>query len=866
MNRNLSNELPFKNCSDYQIRYEMLQFTERFFQMCENNNLSEQMHKVMNIVNSENFNFKYYTEHSIQSSVLSHKPNAFKVFHLNIRSIELHKVELAFYLEIIKSEFQVIMLTETGNANIASIEACFTEYEFFLNPPNRNKGGAGILVRKNCFSEINVIDEYETNLICPCTKCEIESKFLRLKSQKLEIIVGAIYRHPDGKTTHFNEKWQNTFKNLKDNEICIVGGDINIDLININCEQVSNYLDNIMSVNMYPVIQAPTRFTDRSSTLIDHILVKLPAKYINNKVTAGNLIHDLTDHLPNFVFIDFTIPLILNRPYIRLLTKRKIASYKAKFLEIKPLLSINNNEICTPDVNNCFTDFIENLGNIYNDNFPLTKLSRQKAKDYLKPHITSGIRQSITDRNRLYKKYLENKSDYNYNKWKNKRNNVTNIIQAAEISHVKEQLNNRGNKSKSLWKLFGKILNNKQKGNTKVSKLNINGKTINNSHDISNAFNKFFCEIGPELASKIDVNNNFYNYMPSKIKDSIFLHIITLNEVKKEISKLDPKKSPGYDDVTAKFLQISEDLIATPLCQICNMSMSSGIYPDKLKIAKVIPIYKKGSKSDVSNYRPISVLSCINKIYEKLLCKRLYKFLSIKKCLYKYQFGFRENHSTLQALIETVDNIKSDIDNNNIVCGIFADLSKAFDTVDHSILIKKIDYYGIRGVANELIDSYLTNRKQYVQVNGSKSEYLPITCGVPQGSVLGPLLFLLFINDIVYSCPAAKLVIFADDTSVFFSNKSIAQLIVQAELTLRQLMKWFEANRLTLNTSKSNFIIFRTIRRKIGDLPDKINIFGKDVHRTDKIKYLGVLIDEHLTWKYHITELRNSLRRYFPIF
>ena len=758
------------------------------------------------------------------------------------------------------------MLTETGNANIASIEACFTEYEFFLNPPNRNKGGAGILVRKNCFSEINVIDEYETNLICPCTKCEIESKFLRLKSQKLEIIVGAIYRHPDGKTTHFNEKWQNTFKNLKDNEICIVGGDINIDLININCEQVSNYLDNIMSVNMYPVIQAPTRFTDRSSTLIDHILVKLPAKYINNKVTAGNLIHDLTDHLPNFVFIDFTIPLILNRPYIRLLTKRKIASYKAKFLEIKPLLSINNNEICTPDVNNCFTDFIEHLGNIYNDNFPLTKLSRQKAKDYLKPHITSGIRQSITDRNRLYKKYLENKSDYNYNKWKNKRNNVTNIIQAAEISHVKEQLNNRGNKSKSLWKLFGKILNNKQKGNTKVSKLNINGKTINNSHDISNAFNKFFCEIGPELASKIDVNNIFYNYMPSKIKDSIFLHIITLNEVKKEISKLDPKKSPGYDDVTAKFLQISEDLIATPLCQIFNMSMSSGIYPDKLKIAKVIPIYKKGSKSDVSNYRPISVLSCINKIYEKLLCKRLYKFLSIKKCLYKYQFGFRENHSTLQALIETVDNIKSDIDNNNIVCGIFADLSKAFDTVDHSILIKKIDYYGIRGVANELIDSYLTNRKQYVQVNGSKSEYLPITCGVPQGSVLGPLLFLLFINDIVYSCPAAKLVIFADDTSVFFSNKSIAQLIVQAELTLRQLMKWFEANRLTLNTSKSNFIIFRTIRRKIGDLPDKINICGKDVHITDKIKYLGVLIDEHLTWKYHITELRNSLRRYFPIF
>ena len=163
----------------------MLQYTERFFQLCENNNFSEQMCKLMSTVNSENFSFKYYTEHSIQSSILNHKPNAFKVFHLNIWSIELHKVELAFYLEIIKSQFQVILLTETGNANTASIEACFTDYHFFLDPPTRNKGGAGILIRKDCFSEITVIDEYQSNLICPCSKCEIESKFLKLKSQKL---------------------------------------------------------------------------------------------------------------------------------------------------------------------------------------------------------------------------------------------------------------------------------------------------------------------------------------------------------------------------------------------------------------------------------------------------------------------------------------------------------------------------------------------------------------------------------------------------------------------------------------------------------------------------------------------------------
>ena len=431
MTNNIFNELLFHSCSDYQIRNETLQNRERFFEMCEANNFSEQMFKVMNIVNSDNFSFKYYTEHSIQSSITNHKVNAFKVFHLNIRSIELHKLELAYYLDTIKTQFQVILLTETGKANIDSIEACFTEYKLFLDPPTGNKGGAGILVRKDCFSEIDVIDNYRLSSNCLCNKCIVESKFLKLKSKSFELTVGAIYRHPNGEIAHFNDSWLNTFKNLKDNEICIVGGDINIDLTNINSSEVVNYLDNILSVNLCPVIQAPTRFNDRSATLIDHILIKLPAKYINNKITAGNLIYDLTDHLPNFAFIDFTAPHLVNRPYTRLMTKRKIENYKAKFPEIEKLLTPTNNELIMSDANCLFANFINKLINTLNENFPLVKLSRQKAKNNLKPHITTAIRNSINDRNKLYKKYLENKTEYNLNRWINKRNNVTNIIKAS---------------------------------------------------------------------------------------------------------------------------------------------------------------------------------------------------------------------------------------------------------------------------------------------------------------------------------------------------------------------------------------------------------------------------------------------------
>ena len=214
------------------------------------------------------------------------------------------------------------------------------------------------------------------------------------------------------------------------------------------------------------------------------------------------------------------------------------------------------------------------------------------------------------------------------------------------------------------------------------------------------------------------------------------MHLTTEKEIDREIDNLNPKKSSGYDDVSAKFVQLCKNIISKPLKLIFNQAISTGEYPDKLKIAKVLPIFKKGATNTLSNYRPISVLSVLNKIFEKLLYKRLYKFLNKHKVLYEYQFGFRQGHSTSHALIEIIDSIKSAIDNNKYVCGIFLDLSKAFDTVNHEILLKKLHHYGIRGQTNQLFKSYLTNRKQLVEIDKIRSNFLPINCGVPQGSVL----------------------------------------------------------------------------------------------------------------------------------
>ena len=202
--------------------------------------------------------------------------------------------------------------------------------------------------------------------------------------------------------------------------------------------------------------------------------------------------------------------------------------------------------------------------------------------------------------------------------------------------------------------------------------------------------------------------------------------------------------------------------------KVLNLSLSAGVYPSNLKVAKVIPIFKKGDSKSMNNYRPISILSTLNKIYERILYNRLINYIEKFNLFYKYQFGFRTNHSTEHALIEIVDQIRLSIDQKQLTCGIFIDLSKAFDTVNHKILLNKLDHYGIRGNALKLFTSYLSERKQYTVIEKNRSHTSKISCGVPQGSVLGPLLFLLFINDLPNCCPSGKIRIFADDTTVFF--------------------------------------------------------------------------------------------------
>ena len=531
-------------------------------------------------------------------------------------------------------------------------------------------------------------------------------------------------------------------------------------------------------------------------------------------------------------------------------------------LEEEPL--INDSELTEP--NRAYDMFSNNYYNLYNKYFPFVRMSKKAMND--KPHITSGIKVSIRHKERLYKKYLANSNEVTLAICKRYKNKLTETIRNAEKLYYKKIISNHKNSTTQLWKTFGKILNQNKVKHKSINSLLINDNKVTEPQVIADSFNNFFCNIGERLANKFSNQNNYdyKKFLKDPASQSIFLFNTNMTEIISTVRNLKNSNSTGHDEFSLKFIKLSLPILAPALVKIFNLSLTSGIYPDKLKIAKVIPIFKKGAPSSVNNYRPISILSTINKIFEKLLYSRLINYIDKFQLLYKYQYGFRKNHSTDHALIELVDQIRFSIDNNQMTGGIFVDLSKAFDTVNHEILIGKLEHYGIRGKALELFKSYLYDRKQYVQIKNCKSDTRSISCGVPQGSVLGPLLFLIFINDLPKCCDLGYFRIFADDTNVFFHVNSVDELIAIGEIIMTALNSWFTANKMTLNTDKSTFTIFKSSRKIIPDLPEVIKFLDHEIKRTPYIKFLGITLDENLSWNHHIDDVCRKLKSYFHIF
>ena len=416
------------------------------------------------------------------------------------------------------------------------------------------------------------------------------------------------------------------------------------------------------------------------------------------------------------------------------------------------------------------------------------------------------------------------------------------------------------------------MVNLKPTKSSSIKILDENENITSDSEKIANIFNEHYATLGSKVQQKIPTQEGDYNfYLDKRDKNgkryinpdgcTFYLSPAGPAEVEKIIDEINMKKSTGPFGIPIFLLKHFKNFFSRWLCEFVNLSFETGMFPDVLKVAKVNPLHKKDSKIDHRNYRPISLLSVISKIFEKLIHERIYFYLDQKKLIYSKQFGFRGNYSTNHAIISLTEHIRNLLDKGEYVCGVFVDLEKAFDTVHHDILCDKIKAYGLRGNINNLLKSYLTDRKQYVSINGTDSETKNVTCGVPQGSSLGPLLFLLYINDFFLCLSQTSCGHFADDTFIIYNSKKPKTIETVINTELKEVIKWLRLNKLSLNAGKTELIFFHSSRHVLVYDNVYINFNGMRLCPVDYIKYLGMYIDKYLNWNHHISILSKQLSR-----
>ena len=338
---------------------------------------------------------------------------------------------------------------------------------------------------------------------------------------------------------------------------------------------------------------------------------------------------------------------------------------------------------------------------------------------------------------------------------------------------------------------------------------------------------------------------------------------LTIEEFEKAFKSLKRNKACGFDDINPNMVISSYNELLSPLFHICKLSLATGCFPEKLKIAKITPLLKSGEINLTKNYRPISVLPVFSKLLEKNMYYKVYEHVTNNQLLYEKQFGFQQNCSTDYAILELSEQIYKSFHNREFTLGVFVDLSKAFDMVNHEILLDKLSYFGLSEKYIKWFKSYLHKRQQYISYNNKQSTLNYITCGVPQGSILGPLLFLLYVNDLQYVSNIIKPIMFADDTNLFLSNRDIKQLFLRVNQELTHFQTWFNANKLSLNTGKTKYSFFHSpaYADRIPLRLPKLAINNTVIERENSIKFLGVLLDENLTWSNHISCIHNKISK-----
>lgn len=768
------------------------------------------------------------------------KKSCLKLIHQNINrfSGKIPDIELL----IDKHSPHILCFSETWlkptkmsfNINTFSIASLFNR--------TISEGGGTIIL---CKSNIQFKERKDI------TSCSIERHCEIACAELEDIIILCVYKPPTANFDLFTTCLENALVKLsRSSKTSLVCGDFNIDLLKESKEKLI-LISLLGSFNLCSLFMAPTRITTSSATCIDNVFTNCPIR--EKEIISGVR----SDHTAQLVDIIHEVKNIETKIEYRPITKNRQKLFKNKIKE--KLLELN---LPSNNVNSTYKTLFDTVSNQYNKVFT-KQIKTVTSKLNFSDWATKGIRIS---RDRMYELYLKRTYDKSekFDRFVKKYSKIFKFVCiCAKQIYISNKIKKADNKIKATWSIVnnatGKV---KNKYNDSIY-LNVGGHVTSHSVSVANTFESTFASIPIETTKNLISSPDDAEFL---LKDSLeivapnfkFEHI-TYKDIVKSFNLINVKKSEDLWGMSVKAIKSIIYEIAPILAHIFNISIDEGVFPDLMKLSKVVPIYKSGCKYDPTNYRPVSILPVLSKIFEKVLLTQLSAHFNINGFLHKQQFGFTKGRSTTHAGADLIQNILEAWEKSQNAIGIFCDLSKAFDCVNHEILVRKLKYYGVTDEALKLISSYLTDREMRVYVNKGTSVGTKVKLGVPQGSILGPFLFLVYINDLPNIVKElADIVLFADDTSLVFKVNRKTCDLGNLNKALTKLSQWFSVNNLALNSKKTKCVYFASSNFR-GERNVEIFLNNEKLEIVDEALFLGLTIDSSLQWGPHINILSSRL-------